>query len=167
MNDPVFLSFAAIILLFFTLLILKHLIGFKICVLCASVSITWLVLLVLYLLGTFHDGALLALLMGASAHGIYTVVEKKTVEKFHIFRLPFFLSLIFFFYIFLVGSTALPSVAVFSVLILLWIVFTILFFYSTSRPEGFAKQERGQRPQPYMSRLKKAASALLECCKNW
>ena len=43
----------------------------KLCVICASVSLTWIFLLILYFLGKFEDLVVIALLMGGSVVGLY------------------------------------------------------------------------------------------------
>lgn len=61
-----------------------------ICVICASVALTWLVLLVFYLLGYAVDPIVLAILMGGSVVGIMYRLQdmflKKGWQRFWIFR---------------------------------------------------------------------------------
>lgn len=149
MNDPLLLIFAAITGLFLVLLIVKTFVKLKFCVLCASISLTWITLLILYWLNLFEDFVLIALLVGNSIVGIYYLVERKTAEKFHIFRLPFFLSLIFVGYILIftpVIGRLIPTVIL---LVSLWLIFGFLFLY-------------GHNPK-----LKSAVSYIINCCKNW
>ena len=72
-----FFVIAAISALFVILLVIKSLAKLKLCVICLSVSVTWLAMLVMYKLGYFENPALLALLMGQSITGIYYLFEKK------------------------------------------------------------------------------------------
>src|SRR3990167_4139959 len=92
-----------IIALFFIFLAVKgvfenrHKIKNNFCVICASISLTWLVLLSLYLLNLFDNVLVISLLMGMSLTGIYYLAERKIGKinkKFKIFRLPFILTLI-------------------------------------------------------------------------
>ncbi len=149
MNNSLFLTFAAITGLFILLLIVKSVGKWNFCVLCAGVSLTWLTLLGLYWGNVLHDTVTLILLIGNSIVGIYYLVEKKVEEKFYIFRLPFFLTLLLFGYE-LITFTALLQI-LYSLLLLasLWLLSGIIFAYRNSPS------------------FRKMASALLACCRNW
>lgn len=149
MNDPLFLIFSAIIALFLVFLIVKKFVKLKFCVLCASISLTWVTLLILYWLNLFEDFVLIALFIGNSIVGIYYLVERKTAEKFHIFRLPFFLTLIFIGYLLLSGFDIYRLIPTVGLLVFLWLIFGFLFLY-------------GHNPK-----LKSAVSYIINCCKNW
>ncbi len=143
-----FYVFAAITALFFTLLLLKTLIKSKsrLCVICASVSITWIALLALYWKGYFENTVLLGMLMGQSVTGIFYLVEKKTKKELHVFRLPFLLTLTFAFYSLLTLQGNLKTAALVSAL---WAAFLLLFIYRKN------------------SKANAVVKKLIECCKNW
>lgn len=149
MNDPLFLIFSSITVLFLIFLIVKKFVKLRFCVLCASICLTWVTLLVLYWLDLFEDFVLIALLIGNSIVGIYYLTERKVPEKFHIFRLPFFLSLIFIGYILIFAPMIGKLIPTAVLLVFLWIIFGFLFFYS------------------HTSKLKSVVSYIINCCKNW
>ena len=115
------------------------------CVICISVTTTWVVGLVLYFTGYLTDPLLLALLMGTSVTGGYYYLDAK-YEVLHFFRLPLFLSL-------LTTAFSILSLTVewkaFLLLSCLWVVFGLIYGYRTS---------------PAFSGLVKR---VIECCKNW
>jgi hypothetical protein len=138
--EPLFLSLAGITILFFLFLILRNF-SKKICAICLSVSLTWIVLLSLYFLGIFTDKIIIAILMGMSALGLFYMFY----EKLSVFKLPFILTLIFVIY------SILESFKVDSLylLIILWIFFFIVYIF---------------RKNPS---LKYGINKLIECCKKW
>jgi len=139
-----------IIVLFFTFLAVKSLVEnrskFKnnFCVICASISLTWIILLILYLTNLFDSLLLISLMMGMSLTGIYYFLERKIGrknEKLKIFRLPFILTLIVFAYYVLTFENIISSVFVVAGL---WILFVLIYIYNNS----------------------KLIKKLLECCKE-
>ncbi len=145
----VFYIFAAITAVFFFLLVAKGLLARKarLCLICASVSLTWVTLLVLYKNGYFDDAIILGMLMGQSIVGIFYLLEGKLDEKFHLFKVPFLLTLTFAFYSLVVFPEDFLKAAV--LLGALWAVFTLLFFYRNNKvAKGLVKR-------------------MLECCKRW
>jgi len=77
------------------------------------------------------------------------LVEKKISEKFHVFRLPFFLTLLLVGYS-LIGIFDFAEIASSIVLVLgLWGVFGLMYFYRNN------------------SRFKSSVSHIIDCCKNW
>ncbi|MEM4295962.1 MAG: hypothetical protein QXS91_04125 [Candidatus Anstonellales archaeon] len=145
----------AITLLFFVLLIVKAVINkfkkFDFCVICASVSLTWLFLLVLFYLGLYGNIVLIALLMGGSVVGLFYFIERKIAKtknkELTLFRLPFLLTLIFIAYTLLFYSYF--DIRVVYLLALLWLLFFFIFLY---------------RKNP---KLKKIINKIIECCKRW
>ncbi len=148
--------FGSMIILFFLLLVTKQvtkkLINKDFCVLCATISLTWIFLLSLSWNGLFDNTILIALLMGSSIVGIYYLVERKVKKEMLLFRLPFFLTLIF------IGYLVLPSSSVTSLstlwktallLLALWVLFTISYIYRNS------------------IHIQKKVQKLIECCKRW
>jgi hypothetical protein len=91
--EPLLIIFAAMTLLFIALLAIKWVIGLKVCLICATISISWLTLLVLIKFGVFHDPLLVAILMGQSIVGVYYLLEKHVPRSLLVFRLPFLLTL--------------------------------------------------------------------------
>lgn len=147
MISPILIIFFSITALFILLLIVKAITKQKFCVLCASVSLTWVTLLILYWLNRFNEPLLIAVLMGGSVVGIYYLVEKKTKEKLHIFRLPFFLTLVFVVYL-LIGFTDQIFLSVIF-FILLWLIFILIYFYRNH------------------STIRRLADRIIACCKDW
>ncbi|MBI5753949.1 hypothetical protein HZA40_02285 [Candidatus Peregrinibacteria bacterium] len=149
MKDPIFIIFGAITVAFIVLLFLKVISKSKLCVLCASIGLTWISLLILFWLNLFNNPLLIALLIGNSVVGVYYLVEKKTPERLHIFRLPFFLTLLFMGYFLVSTSTIGEFIPTLGLLALLWLIFGFLYSYS------------------HNSKLKSAVSYVINCCKNW
>lgn len=87
-------ALAAIIGIFVLLLILKEFFKRTFCALCAAVIITWAGLLAASIYGVFEDSVVVALLMGGTAVGIIYTLEAHVPEKWTIFRLPMYLTLI-------------------------------------------------------------------------
>ena len=142
------LILSGIIGLFFVLLILKSSIRKSkikdnFCVVCASVSLMWIILLSLYLYGLFDNLLIISLLMGMSITGIYYFVERKIGKRSNlkIFRLPFILTLVVFAYYVLTFENIAKSIMV---IVGLWLIFSLIYLYNNPK---FAKK-------------------LLECCKE-
>ena len=139
-----------IIALFFMLLAVKSAVENRskiknnFCVICASISLAWLVLLILYLVNLFDNLLVISLLMGMSLTGIYYLAERKIGKinkKFKIFRLPFILTLIIIAYSVLTFENIFNSILVIGSL---WILFALIYFYNDA----------------------KLIKKLLECCKE-
>lgn len=141
-----FYTISGITALFFILLILKNIFKWKkFCALCVSVSLTWIVLLILYFLKLFSNKIILAILMGHTSLGLFYLWEKKAGEKFKIFRLPLLLTFIFIIY------SLLENFEFNSLLLILglWIVFFLIYLFRNNR------------------RFNKLTKKLIECCKKW
>ncbi len=146
----VFYIFSGIIALFFVLLAAKELFFAKkirLCLICASVSLTWLTLLVLYRRGVFGDAVLLGMLMGQSVVGIFYLLEKKVREDLHLFKVPFLLTLTFAAYSVIVFPEDFMKAAI--LLGALWAAMLLLFF---------GRKHKG---------VSSLARKILECCKRW
>jgi hypothetical protein len=141
------LIFAAIAVLFVVLLVGKGVIKSHFCVICASVSMTWAALLGFFWAGMFDEPILIAVLMGESVVGLYYLVEKKTKEQLHIFRLPFLLTATFVAYVLLGRSEGV--VASFLLLLSLWVVFGIIYL---SRTHAYTH---------------KVVERIIACCRDW
>ena len=139
-----------IIILFFILLTIKNIGGKKnrikknFCVVCASISLTWVILLALYLINLFDNLLLISLLMGMSLTGIYYLLGRKIGrknEKLKIFRLPLILTLIILAYFILTLENIINSIFIVAGL---WALFILIYIYNNS----------------------KLIEKLLECCKE-
>jgi len=149
MKDQLLIIWISITALFFIMLIIKTITKWRFCALCASISVTWLTLLGLYWAKAFNDPLLIALLIGNSVVGIYYLVEKKITEKYHVFRLPFFLTLLLIGYALITQiqlARLLPSALLTA---FLWAFFILLYIYRNN------------------SKFKTTISAIINCCKNW
>jgi len=146
MNE-LFFILLGIFSLFILLLAGKTLFKVKLCVICVSVSLTWLTLLILYKLLLFENPVILALLMGMSITGIYYLLERKTPGKFHIFRLPLILSLIFIFYLIIKPDTNYLYSSI--LIIFVWLIFTVLFLFRETKA------------------IHKIAKKIIACCSDW
>lgn len=149
MNDALLLTFALLTGLFVLLLIVKVIFKLNFCVLCGAVSLTWISLVGLFWAGLFEDILLIALLMGGSIVGIYYLVEKKVREQLHIFRFPFFLTLVFWAYLLLKFEFNASVFIVAGLVVFLWLICGFLYFFRNN------------------AKFKSVVSKLIDCCKNW
>jgi len=140
--DTITLILIGITLLFFILLIIKSVFKIKkICIICLSVTLTWLVLLILYFLDIFADKVIIAILMGHTSLGIYYILEKKVRKDLLIFRLPYLLTSISIIY-FILGGFVISTLYLIAGL---WLLFILI----------------------YLFKFNKLAKKLIECCKKW
>jgi hypothetical protein len=141
---------AAIIVLFFLILIIKQIFPKKLknktCALCLAVIITWLSLLVLYWSGRFDNLVIISLLMGGSILGIFYTIERNVKKDLTLFRLPFFLTLLSLGYFLLTLEVV---VKVLILLFILWFVFLIIYLYRKNK------------------NLNSFVKKIVECCKKW
>ena len=126
MNDVV-IVLLVIIALFVVFLIAKSIRQWKFCALCASVSVTWIGLLLLYWFGEFNEPLIIAVLMGQSIVGLYYFLEKRTSDTLHIFRLPLLLTLTLAALVAIGTPVSLPSSL--GLLAILWVVLSLLYLY--------------------------------------
>jgi len=136
---------------FFVFLALKELLRGKpkenFCVICASVSITWIALLILYWLNVFDNPTILALLIGMSITGVFYLADSKAKNELKLFRLPFLLTLVLIGYSLLKMQYDIIKELIFIVLV--WIFFMLVYlFKSNEKTKLFVKK-------------------VLECCKRW
>ncbi len=143
--EEIEIIFLVIVILFFVLLAIKEKISKRFCVICTSISLTWIVFLVLYRLGYFDNALILGILIGESITGIFYLVEKNIREDLHVFRLPFLLSLTLAAY-FVLASTITMYLAVF--LLSLWALFMAMYVFRRGAAGHLVKK-------------------IIECCKNW
>lgn len=149
MKYPISLIFLSITSLFLIFLLIKAISKYKFCTLCASVALTWISLLILFWLNKFSNPVLVALLIGNSVVGIYYLAEKKISEKFHIFRLPFFLTLLLIGYSLVFKANTKDLFLTLILIASLWIIFGFIYF---------------NRNNP---KLKSIIESIINCCKNW
>ena len=139
-----------IVLLFFALLFIKQIfpkrLRDKFCVICATISISWMALFVLYKLGWYQDKLLIGILMGQTIVGLYYFLISKLKDRLRIFSLPFILTSTFLFY-FLLGNTLTFSVVL--LIFVVWIFTSLLYSYKEN------------------SKIKGFVDKLVECCKRW
>ena len=139
--------FTIIISLFFILLIVKSLTKKNFCVICLSFVLTWAYLLCMLFNNSFEDKVLLGIFMGQTSIGIYYLLEIKLRKRFHIFRLPFLLTLTIIIYSILSYSSEVISAI--KLTIAIWILFMFIFVYRKS------------------PKAKTLANKIIECCKRW
>lgn len=144
MMEGLLVGILSITSLFVVFLIAKEIVKGKFCVICASVALTWILLLYLYYTKSFADKTLLAILIGHSSLASYYLFEKKAGEKEKIFLLPVLLTLIFISYTLIEG---LIKPAILPILIV-WLVFAIIWAFQSD------------------GRIGEIARKLVECCKN-
>jgi hypothetical protein len=156
MEITFFIVLLGITILFFILLILKSffLKEKKICTICASMSLTWIILLALSVWGKFFNPVLVALLLGQTVVGIFYVMERKVREELTLFRLPFLLTLTYLAY----GAITFALFSDLDIKILLesgiflailWGIFLVFYFY---------------RHHPV---FQEKVQKIIECCKRW
>lgn len=137
--------------LFFLFLIARSMLSNKLkenfCVICAAISISWLVLLVLLKLSYFNDKTIIALLMGQSILGVFYLAEKKAKEQYKIFRLPFLLTLTLLAYYILGPQQDIINSVIF--ISILWLAFVLVFVYRNN------------------NKINLLTKKLIECCRNW
>src|SRR3989344_8339597 len=137
-----------ITILFFILLLIKSVFKKnKICVICASVFISWVFFLILYWKGKFLDKTIIAILIGESTLGVFYLIESKTKEEFKVFLLPALLTLILIGYGLIEGFNY--SSRDLYLLVIIWILFFIIYSFK------------------YKGKLGKLARKIIECCKKW
>lgn len=137
MSD-LFLVLSTVSGLFVLLLIVKTFSKKDFCVICASVSLSWLALF------WRADPLLIGILMGQSAIGLYYLLNAKLSDTFKIFRLPYVLSAVAAIY-FLLSPDGLDLRSIYFIAAI-WLLFSIIAF---------------------TKRHGKLVKSLIECCKNW
>jgi len=118
----------------------------KYCAICLAVSVTWVGLLVLLWFGVFNNSVLVALLMGQSSLGLYYLIEKRSPERFLVFRLPLLISLTWLAY------SVVNQTLFFDALLMVvgaWLVFGVLYVYRTN--------------PKFQTKVK----AVIDCCSDW
>jgi hypothetical protein len=145
MNEALY-PFISIVGFFILLLVMKKFLKFEFCLFCASIFLTWFIFLLLYYLDKFNNLTLIALLMGGSAVGLVYLLERKLEEKFLIFKLPFYLSLIAIALMILTGNVYIELIIF---IVIIWLFFILIFLFQNNEI------------------IKKVFQTILNCCKNW
>lgn len=140
------LALLGIATLFVLLLFVRSVSSFRVCALCAAVSITWVTLLALLYAGVSIDPTLLGILMGGSVVGGMYLLEDKLPERYQVFRLPFFLTFVALSYFAIATTIELGPVLI---VLFIWLLAACLFYW---------------RHRPGVSR---AVKKIIQCCKNW
>ena len=135
-----------ITVLFAVFLVLRSLFSLKVCALCAAVATTWIILIVLFYLGTTINLTLVGILMGGSVVGVMYLLEQKLPADFIIFKLSFFLTLITIAYFVLEKNIDYKG------LITLASIWVLSFVVYANRNTG---------------KFKSIGRKIIECCKNW
>lgn len=148
MNEIIF-SFGMIVSLFIFFLIAKEFLSSrykdKVCVICFSVSTTWIILLILNYLDYFQNTLIIALFMGQSVLGLFYILENRIKEEFKLFLLPILLTLSGVAYILL--NEMINELFLF--LIGLWALLI-----------GIYSLRQGKKVRAMVNRI-------TACCKNW
>jgi hypothetical protein len=135
-------------ILFFILLGVKEFFNKKLkeqfCVICVSVSLSWIFLLILNFYNLFSDKILIGILMGHTSLGLFYLFESFSKKQMKIFRLPLLLTFISGIYFLLEGFDKIS----FFVLIALWVIFIVIYVFVDSKSRSFVNK-------------------LIECCRNW
>ena len=118
----------------------------KLCVICASVSLTWIFLLILYFLERFENLTLIALLMGGTVVGLFYLWERKTKKQKLIFRLPVLMTFLAIAYFILTKKILIGVLVLIAVL---WLIFSIIYLYRKNK------------------NFNSLVNKIVECCKKW
>ena len=145
--NPVFIVIAVVSVLFAALLAGKTVMKWKFCVICMSVSATWIALFLLYRLGRFPYPVVIAVLMGQSVVGAYYLAEKRVREHLLLFRLPLLLTLTAGAYVLLGEVPRMAPAALF--LGVLWALFGIVYAYR------------------HVPSVRKMTDRVIACCRDW
>ncbi len=138
--------FLVITALFGTSLGLRSWPGLRVCALCAAVSGTWLILLVLFYAGAAVDPVLLGILMGGSVVGGLYWFQQTLPRAASLFTLPFFLTGVLGVYGILKADSSQYTLMLLAVL---WSLFLVIYVWQK------------------VPGLRTASEKIIECCKNW
>ena len=140
--EPILWTLIGITAVFFVLLTIKSIFNIKkLCAICLSVTLTWILLLILYFIGIFADKLVIAILMGHTSLGLYYILEKKVRKRLLIFRLPYLLTSISIIY-FIFNGFMINAVYF---ILGLWLLFILI----------------------YLFKFNKLTKRIIECCKKW
>lgn len=135
-----------IAVLFGIFIVLRSILSLQVCALCGATSLTWITLLTLFYFDYATDPIFIALLMGGSVVGSMYLLEQKLPEKYQIFKLPYFLTLVSAAYFVIVKNVTMD---VMMVLGTLWLIIFLI--------------HAGKR----VKKIRGIGRKIIECCKNW
>jgi hypothetical protein len=132
---------------FFLALIVRSVFKIDLCAICASVTATWITLLVFHFTKDGVDPVILGILLGGSSVGLmyYLFNNKNTLQ---IFKFPLIISLFWIVYIAITGLEEF-EVKDIGILLSVWILFGVLYFFHKN------------------AYLRKWWQRIIECCRNW
>ena len=136
----------AIIVLFAIFIVIRSVFSVNVCALCASVSTTWIVLLVLLYTGSVIDPLLIGILMGGSIVGVMYFLEEKLPEAYALFKLPFYVTLVVLVYGLLAERVVYLALVILGVM---WLFSLVLFVKKDTE------------------HFKALGNKIINCCKNW
>lgn len=137
-------AFLLISLMFIASLVFRRKSSRKLCAICAAVALSWLILLVLYKVGSYSSGLLVGILMGQSITGFFYFGQKRLPKALRIFTLPYFLSMTAIAYFLISDNFVWPA---FLFLAALWVIAWLIFI---------------NRSDP----AKKLAETVIDCCED-
>lgn len=140
------IALLSILVFFAGFLLLRTYTSWSVCALCAAVSGTWIVLLILLYMDFTIDPLVVGILMGGSGVGAMYLLEDKLNERYYIFCIAFLATMIAGAYLLITELFAVDAVVI---LLLLWIGSLGLFL----------RQDSGK--------LKGVVAKIIKCCKNW
>lgn len=135
-----------ITVLFVLLLFVKSVSNVEFCVVCASVSGTWLALLGLLYAGYYGNELVIALLVGGSIVGAMYRLKGRLPDRFAVFTLPYVLTATAAGYLLLASEAFLHVIAL---LIGVWLVTGLLYAYRENE------------------RVEAAFDEAIACCRDW
>lgn len=142
------LAFTLPVAVFFVTIAVKRYLPWRVCGVCAGISVTWLTLLGLHFGFDRGDPLIPAIFMGGSAVGAMYYLAARLPDRFRIFMLPFLLTALFLIAI-VFQSVTQAHIIVLGILAVLWFAFSAIYLFRT-------------RPT-----LAAGARRIIECCKNW
>lgn len=141
-----FIALGVLTALFLLLVTIRSVSDRTFCVLCVSVSGTWLFLLGLFFIGRYEEPIIIALLIGQSIVGVYYRLQATLPDRFEIFTLPYILTAT-------VGGYLLLSTANWSTILIalgiVWLVASLGYYYRENQT------------------LRTYFDAVIACCRDW
>lgn len=142
----VIVAVLSITALFVVFLSVKSLTDLEICAICASVSGTWVPLLVLYHGGYYGNETVIALLIGQSVVGVFYLLKGNLPDRYNVYSLPFLLTGTVFGYLLLEPELLEYSIGA---VVALWTVASLLFVYRED------------------DRVRTVFDEIVACCRDW
>lgn len=140
------IALLTITVLFGTLLVVKSISNAEFCVICASVSGTWLVLLGLLYAGYYGNQLVIAILLGQSIVGAMYRLKGTLPDRLSVFTLPYVLTATAAGYLLLAAEELQYLLAL---LISVWLGTVLLYTYRTNEW------------------VESAFDEMIACCRDW